>query len=122
MAAHDQIEVQPLEDGSWENRYRIDGDIEKVVGPFESRKLAIQNARDDNGITDLNVTDQAGNVVARMRTRKDDSLRIVLCRLDESEYGELDPPPSTATGQPHIVSLTPVKVFDTAQKLNDQEG
>lgn len=121
MADHvDQIEIVPIEDGTWERRKRIDGEVVETH-ECETRKQAIAEARAANGVKELNVTDQDGNIVGRMRTREDDSLRIVLLRLDESLHGELDPPPSTSTGQPHVVSLTPVSVSDTAQKLN-QEG
>lgn len=104
---HDQFEIVPSEDGTWAWQKRIDGVITDGESGFELRADALAIARDLNGDEVLDLRRADGELVRQQRERKSDALRVVLLRLDGSEYGELDPPPSPATGEPHRVTLTP---------------
>ena len=110
----DQIEVVPNKDGTWNWRSRSGGKIVEKGKGYENRADAIAAAREGRGDATFTLTDDAGNVVGT--TRASAGPRIVLLRLDGSEYGELDPPASGGT-QAQLVSITPAGSTNEAVKL-----
>lgn len=103
----DQIEVVPFEDGTWNWRVRVDGSVAEEGDGGHTRADAVAAARAYNGDEELTLTRADGSAAGKERRRRPEALRVVLLRVDGSEYGELDPAPSTATGPPHEVTLTP---------------
>lgn len=104
---HDQFEIVPAEDGTWGWQKRVGGSVVDEFHGYEARSHTLAEVRAMNGDETLEVRRTNGQLVRTIRDRKPDALRVVLLRLDGSLYGELDPPPSNATGEPHRITLTP---------------
>lgn len=101
----DQIEVLPLEDGTWEWRKRIDDRIVASVGGKEaSRSEAIAAARSARGDEEVQLVRGDGSTAGTARIGG--GLRVVLLRSDGSEYGELDH--GSSVGQAQAITLASV--------------
>jgi hypothetical protein len=120
--AEEQYEVYPEANGddppTWNWRLRADDRTKSKGDGYAERGAAIAAAREANGAQVVNLTRDDGSSagVAKLPGK----LRVVLLRLDGSEYGELDGPVGTSA-TPQVVTLTPVEVSDTAQQVQDED-
>lgn len=121
MAADPEVQIQP-KDGKWvwtrlENGKPVSG------GENKDRTEAIAEAREAAGAvtTDLFRKDKNGEVKP-FGTARTPGCRVALMWEDGSEYGELDPPPSSATGPPQIVNIEPAAENGEAAKVETRKG
>lgn len=87
---------------------------EEASNPFPTRAEAIEAARYAAGQRIEKLYRSDGTVYGEARTP---GARVVLLRPDGSEYGELDPPPSAATGPPQVIQLEPLDAEHSAEEV-----
>lgn len=103
-----EVQVIPTKSGTW--HVAVDGTQSRTS--HEDRAAAIAAAREAAGARDEQVFDGEGTAVGTVHY---DGCRVVLMRVDGSEYAELDPAPGDPTNAQRI-SITPAD--STSEAVN----
>lgn len=109
----DEIQVLPRKNGRW--TIVVDGS-ENREG-FDTRREAIDAARREGGAEEVRIVREDGSEETVTSTP---NCRVVLMRPDGSEYGELNPAPSSS-GPAQTITLNPASERTEAAELEQQE-
>lgn len=112
----EQIEIYPA-GGQWYWRHVNEDGSSQDSEPYADRNEAIAEGRRRVGGESVDLISKVtGEKVGEQRTRT--GCRVVLLREDGSEYGELDPPPSSDEQQENAQNVTLEPASEASEVVN----
>jgi hypothetical protein len=111
----EEIRIVPSEDGKWNWEHVVDGEV--TTGPgFDDRTACIAAGRGEGGAEEIKIIRASG---AEEIQSTPPTCRVVLLRVDSSEYGELDAAPGSG-GVGQTITLMPASEDMAAVDLEDE--